>query len=108
MISLRRRPTALLAATLIAGLLFVLTTRAQETPPARVPAPVMSFHGADWLERPSRMEEERPLDVIAYMDLKPGMIVVDLGCGSFVISGMKMERGMSLLSEAGRMRPVPT
>ncbi len=77
-----RTVPALRAAALAAGLLLALAARAQEEQPARVPAPVMTFHGADWLERPSRMEEERPLDVIAYMDLKPGMTVVDLGCGT--------------------------
>jgi ubiquinone/menaquinone biosynthesis C-methylase UbiE len=48
----------------------------------RTPAPVMTYHGARWLERPSRAEEEKPFDVIAYMDPQPGMTVVDLGCGS--------------------------
>ncbi len=48
----------------------------------REPAPVMTYHGAQWLERPSRIEEEMPHEVIAYMDPKPGMTVVDLGCGT--------------------------
>ncbi len=48
----------------------------------REPAPVMSFHGAQWLERPTRAEEEMPDEIIAYMDPKPGMTVVDLGCGT--------------------------
>ncbi len=33
---------------------------AQEEPRTRTPAPVMSYHGAKWLERPGRLEEERP------------------------------------------------
>ncbi len=56
----------------------------QETPTeeTREPAPVMSYHGAEWLERPSRVEEERPDEVIAAMGLKDGDVVVDLGCGT--------------------------
>ena len=73
------RATPLLAAAL-ALCACAVPVRAQEN--ARVPAPVMTYHGADWLERPGRMEEEQPLEVIAAMDLKPGMIVVDLGCGT--------------------------
>lgn len=56
--------------------------RAQEEPAKRVPAAVMTFHGADWLERPGRLKEEQPFEIIEYMDLKPGMVVVDLGCGT--------------------------
>jgi len=48
----------------------------------RKPAPVMSFHGAEWLERPEREIEERPDEVIAAMGLKPGDVVADIGCGS--------------------------
>ena len=55
---------------------------AQETAPERVPAPVMSFHGAAWLERAARDREERPDLVLEIMDLKPGMDVVDMGCGT--------------------------
>ena len=82
MISAPRAISILTAIALTAGLSLAAAVRAQEAPPPRTPAPVMTFHGADWLERPSRMEEEQPLDVIAYMDPKPGMTVVDLGCGT--------------------------
>ena len=50
--------------------------------PGRIPAAVMTFHGADWLERPSREEEERPDDVIREMGLKEGDVAVDMGCGT--------------------------
>jgi SAM-dependent methyltransferase len=48
----------------------------------REPAPVMSYHGAEWLERPGRVEEERPDEVIAAMGLKDGDVAVDMGCGT--------------------------
>lgn len=45
-------------------------------------AQVMSFHGAQWLERTERMEEERPDLVISALELKPGMTVADIGAGT--------------------------
>ena len=45
-------------------------------------AQVMSFHGAQWLERTERAEEERPDLVLAALDLKPGMLVADIGAGT--------------------------
>ena len=55
-------------------------------------AQVMSFHGARWLERPERMEEERPDRVLAALDLKPGMTVADVGAGSGYYSWRIAER----------------
>lgn len=55
-------------------------------------AQVMSFHGADWLERPERMEEERPDRVLAALELKPGMAVADIGAGSGYYSWRIAER----------------
>ena len=49
---------------------------------ARVPAPVMSSHGADWLERPEREIEERPDLVLAAMQLREGDVVAEIGAGS--------------------------
>jgi precorrin-6B methylase 2 len=43
---------------------------------------VMGFHGAQWLERTERMEEERPNLVLNALDLKPGMTVADIGAGT--------------------------
>jgi predicted methyltransferase len=48
----------------------------------RRPAPVMTWLGADWLERPGREEEQRPDEVIRTMGLRDGHVVADLGCGS--------------------------
>ena len=45
-------------------------------------AHVMGFHGAQWLERTERAEEERPDLVLSALDLKPGMTVADIGAGT--------------------------
>ena len=55
-------------------------------------AKVMSYHGAPWLERPERMQEERPDLVLAVLDLKPGMQVADIGAGSGYYSSRMAER----------------
>lgn len=48
----------------------------------RVPAHVMSYRGADWLERDNRYLLEQPDRVIAVMELTPGDVVADIGSGS--------------------------
>jgi predicted methyltransferase len=53
-----------------------------ESPPARQPAEVLSFHSADWLERPERESLEHPDVVLAAMDLKPGQVVAEIGAGT--------------------------
>jgi predicted methyltransferase len=50
--------------------------------PARVPAQVMSYRGAGWLERPERVDEEMPDEVMATLAFQDGDIVADLGAGS--------------------------
>ena len=48
----------------------------------RVFAPVMGVGGAGWLERSEREQEEAPSKAIATLELKPGMVVADIGAGS--------------------------
>jgi ubiquinone/menaquinone biosynthesis C-methylase UbiE len=45
-------------------------------------AQVMSFHGAPWLERAERVDEERPDLLIAALELTPGMSIADIGAGT--------------------------
>lgn len=48
----------------------------------RVPAEPMSYLGARWLERETRVEEERPDLVLDVMELEPGDVVADVGTGT--------------------------
>jgi SAM-dependent methyltransferase len=45
-------------------------------------AQVMSYHGANWLERPEREKEEHTSKLLPPLKIKPGDHVVDLGAGS--------------------------
>ncbi len=45
-------------------------------------APVMSASGADWLERSEREQEEQPEKALDALNLKPGMLVGDVGAGT--------------------------
>ncbi len=73
-------------ASLFLGLLLVLsaTVLAQGRHPVtgRVIAAVMSVDGHRWLDRAEREEEEAPTKAIAALDIKPGMVVADIGAGS--------------------------
>ncbi len=59
-------------------------------------AHVMGFgpggQGAEWLERAVREKEEKLTLLIKSLDLKPGMIVADIGAGSGVISVLMAEK----------------
>lgn len=59
-------------------------------------AHVMGFgpmgDGAKWLERSEREKEERLSLLVRSLDLKPGMVVADIGAGSGVISILMAER----------------
>ena len=68
--------------TFVCFLLLAFPLFADEVQTKRTPAQVMSHHGAAWLERPGRVEEERPDDVIAAMELEPGDVVADIGVGT--------------------------
>jgi ubiquinone/menaquinone biosynthesis C-methylase UbiE len=63
-------------------LLAALTACPSAETPQRTPANVVAPSSADWLERSSRENEERPEIVIAAMKLQSGDIVADVGAGS--------------------------
>lgn len=53
---------------------------------------VMGWQGAPWLERPQRIQEERTDLLIQKLNLKPGMVVGDIGAGTGHISQMIAEK----------------
>lgn len=55
-------------------------------------AKVMSFHGAPWLERATREQEENLTALVEALELEPGMVVADIGAGTGVISVMMAEK----------------
>ena len=65
----------------------------------RVFAPVMGVGGAGWLERAEREEEEAPSKAIEALELKPGMVVADIGAGSGYYSSRMAKR----VGPAGRV-----
>jgi len=92
------RTTALVLALSIG---FVALVEAQRRHPVsgRVFAPVMGVGGAGWLERPEREAEEAPSKALAALELKPGMVVADIGAGS----GYYTSRMSKLVGPTGKV-----
>jgi ubiquinone/menaquinone biosynthesis C-methylase UbiE len=65
-------------------------------------AKVMGHQAADWLERPERLQEERPDLLISELDLKPGMAVADIGAGT----GYHSSRMAQLVGKTGKVFAV--
>jgi precorrin-6B methylase 2 len=45
-------------------------------------AQVMGHEAAGWLERPERIAEEQPDQLVSQLRLRPGMVVADIGAGT--------------------------
>lgn len=41
----------------------------------------MSYHGIPWLNRPERVDEEKPSEMLEQLRLRDGMVVCDMGSG---------------------------
>jgi ubiquinone/menaquinone biosynthesis C-methylase UbiE len=60
----------------------------EQTPPAlteykgRTIAPTMTYHGAAWLVRDNREQEEHCETLLKALKLQPGQVVCDMGCGN--------------------------
>lgn len=87
-----RRSSSLVLLWVIAAV-FCGTLAAQTEHPltGRKIAPVMGVGGADWLDRHDRESEEHPDQAIDALNLKPGMIVGDVGAGTGYMS-LKMAK----------------
>ncbi len=62
----------------------------------------MTHHGAPWLERPERVEEEAPHRLLSALGLQPGQVVADIGAGS----GYFTWRMARMVGAAGRVYAV--
>ncbi len=65
-------------------------------------APVMGYQAAGWLDRPEREKEEDPAKLLAALDLKPGMVVADVGAGT----GYHSFRMAKVVGDTGRVLAV--
>lgn len=77
----------------------VLEAQRRHPVSGRILAPVMGVAGAGWLERSEREQEEAPSRAIDALDLKPGMVVADIGAGS----GYYTSRIARRIGPAGRV-----
>lgn len=71
-----------LSLAVFSGIVPLYAFQAQEPLTGRQIAPVMGAAGADWLNRPERAAEEHPDQALDALQIKPGMVVADVGAGT--------------------------
>ena len=62
----------------------------------------MGYQAAGWLDRPEREKEEDPAKLLAALDLKPGMVVADVGAGT----GYHSFRMAKVVGDTGKVLAV--
>lgn len=96
---------------LVAAMLASHTRAADESSDATAPlteykgrtiAPTMTYHGADWLTRKEREQEEHCKTLLKALNVKPGQAVCDMGCGN----GFYTLRLAKLVGKQGRVLAV--
>lgn len=65
-------------------------------------APTMSYHGAGWLTRTNREQEENGARMLECLHVKPGQTVVDFGCGN----GYHTLKLAQMVGDAGKVLAV--
>jgi predicted methyltransferase len=93
----RRFARVLLAA--IVGLAAAQASAGRHPISGREYARPMGVGGAPWLDREEREAEERPTRALEIMNVRPGMVVADIGAGS----GYFTERLARLVGPSGRV-----
>ncbi|HUY89650.1 MAG TPA: methyltransferase domain-containing protein [Pirellulales bacterium] len=68
----------------------------------RMFAPTMSYHGANWLIRDNREQEEHCQTLLKALKLQAGQVVCDMGCGN----GFYTLRMAKLVGKTGRVLAV--
>ncbi len=71
-----------LSLIVVVGLQAALLAQRKHPVSGRVIAPVMGVAGAGWLERPEREDEEQTSRAVAALQLRPGLVVANIGAGS--------------------------
>ena len=94
-----RLGTCVVVGAIVSGTSWTATAQDERLSRHRTPAEFMSYRGAEWLERRERVDEEQPHRVLEIMDLAPGDVVADIGCGS----GYYARRVAALVRPEGRV-----
>ncbi len=94
-----RLRTCVVVGMIAYGTAWTATAQGERQSRHRTPAEFMSYRGAEWLERSERVDEEQPHRVLEVMNLAPGDVVADIGCGS----GYYARRAAPLVQPGGRV-----